>query len=577
MDSQDHPGGAHWFSAVEAPRVVASPSDINWDEEADLVVVGYGGAGVAASIDAAEAGASVIAIDRYHGGGATAMNGGVFYAGGGTSIQAQAGVTDTPEEMFKYLHIEVAGVVSDRTLRRFCEESPDTLNWMMRHGCEFNARLYPGKTSYPTADYYLYHSDSSLAPSYAARAKPAARGHRAFLPASTSAVGYGVGLYNPLKDAATKFGVRLFTKSEARQLITDSTGRVIGVKILRIPPGSVDAAAHDALETKGTKLLLAFPPAFPGASLFIKRAQKFLNQAREIENRARVPIYIRARAGVCLSAGGFIFNREMVNHYAPKYARGMPLGSPGDDGSGIRLGQSAGGAVERLHHVSAWRFINPPPAWARGMIVNAQGARYVDETLYGASIGLPMCETENGVGWLILDATLWKQAWQQLRHDRILPFQKYPAMLAMLFGRKRGATIDALAKKCGFNPVALRQTITDYASVARGETTDAFGKGAKDAADLATGPFYAIDMSIDARLSPLPTLTLGGLRVDEDTGQVLSDAGPPVPGLYAAGRNAIGVCSNIYVSGLSAADCTFSGRRAGQHAAASLAASKGDA
>ena len=40
-----------------------------------------------------------------------------------------------------------------------------------------------------------------------------------------------------------------------------------------------------------------------------------------------------------------------------------------------------------------------------------------------------------------------------------------------------------------------------------------------------------------------------------------------IPGLYAAGRNAVGVCSRQYVSGLSIADCVYSGRRAGGAAA----------
>jgi 3-oxo-5alpha-steroid 4-dehydrogenase len=60
-------------------------------------------------------------------------------------------------------------------------------------------------------------------------------------------------------------------------------------------------------------------------------------------------------------------------------------------------------------------------------------------------------------------------------------------------------------------------------------------------------------------------MTLGGLAVDERTGQVLSENGGVVPGLYAAGRNAVGICSRQYVSGLSIADCVFSGRRAGRH------------
>jgi 3-oxo-5alpha-steroid 4-dehydrogenase len=62
-------------------------------------------------------------------------------------------------------------------------------------------------------------------------------------------------------------------------------------------------------------------------------------------------------------------------------------------------------------------------------------------------------------------------------------------------------------------------------------------------------------------------MTLGGLAVNEKTGQVLGEDGSVVPGLYAAGRNAVGICSRQYVSGLSIADCVYSGLRAARHAA----------
>jgi succinate dehydrogenase/fumarate reductase flavoprotein subunit len=80
------------------------------------------------------------------------------------------------------------------------------------------------------------------------------------------------------------------------------------------------------------------------------------------------------------------------------------------------------------------------------------------------------------------------------------------------------------------------------------------------------GPYYAINAGIRSKRFPCPTLTLGGLVVDERTGQVQGDEGV-IPGLYAAGRNAVGVCSRQYVSGLSIADCVYSGRRAGRAAA----------
>ncbi len=66
-----------------------------------------------------------------------------------------------------------------------------------------------------------------------------------------------------------------------------------------------------------------------------------------------------------------------------------------------------------------------------------------------------------------------------------------------------------------------------------------------------------------------PSLSLGRLRVDETTGEVLDGCDNTIRVLYAAGRSAVGVASRSYVSGLSIADCIFSGRRAGRHAATS--------
>ena len=65
-----------------------------------------------------------------------------------------------------------------------------------------------------------------------------------------------------------------------------------------------------------------------------------------------------------------------------------------------------------------------------------------------------------------------------------------------------------------------------------------------------------MDISIDSKLA-LITPTLGGLMVNEETGEVLNQNHEEIKGLYAAGRTAIGICSNIYVSGLSIADCIF--------------------
>lgn len=563
------PGSEHWYSAVEAPEQVADGERVHWDELADFVVVGYGGAGIAAAIEAAEAGQKVIALDLGDGGGSTALNGGILYAGGGTAIQKQAGVEDTPEAMFQYLRGETQGVVSDTTLKRFCDGSVAMVDWLLARGVRFNPKRYDTKTSYPPPGYYLYHSDSSLAAARMAVAKPAPRGHKVWSESSnTTALGFGKDLTAPLMATAAQRGVRFEPQSEVRRLIQSHDGRVIGVAALQFPAGSPERAKYARLMAIASKFQLLLPPAFPMAGLLLSIAGFFRRRAQKLEGQ-RVLRRIRARKAVCLSAGGFVFNPQMVRHYGPKYAQGMPLGNPGDNGSGIRLGQSVGGAVSRMHHLSAWRFIRPPAGLSWGVIVNGRGVRFIDETVYGAAIGYELIEHNEGKAYVILDQALYEETLRQTRSKELYSFQSGPAFLALKFARTKAATLEGLARQCGFDPVAFAQTITANNRAADGSAEDAFQKAKSERRPIATGPFYAVDISVTSRLFPLPVLSLGGLVVDEDTGAVKRPDGSAITGLYAAGRSAIGICSHLYVSGLAMADCIFSGRRAAASAARS--------
>jgi 3-oxo-5alpha-steroid 4-dehydrogenase len=153
---------------------VASVADLS----ADVVIVGFGAAGACAAVEAADTGADVLVLNRFQGGGASAVSGGVVYAGGGTPQQRDAGVEDSVDAMYDYLRLEIGDVVSEQTLRRFCEDSPDMISWLQRNGVPFEGSLCPYKTSYPN-DYYLYYSGSEAAGGFREAAKPAARGHRA--------------------------------------------------------------------------------------------------------------------------------------------------------------------------------------------------------------------------------------------------------------------------------------------------------------------------------------------------------------------------------------------------------------
>jgi len=110
---------------------------------------------------------------------------------------------------------------------------------------------------------------------------------------------------------------------------------------------------------------------------------------------------------------------------------------------------------------------------------------------------------------------------------------------------------------------------------------DRFGGGGATA--LSGGVVYAGGGTAQQRaagVTDTPDAMLGYLRTEVGpgphprrprrrprSGQVLRPDGRPGGGLYAAGRTAAGLCSRSYVSGLSLADCVFSGRRAGRHAA----------
>ena len=560
--------GERWNTGIEPPLQLESPDDVKWNHDADVVVIGLGGAGVAAGLQSLENGLSVIALDKFDGGGATAASGGVIYAGGGTSIQQEAGISDTPENMFNYLKMETGNIVHDETLRDFCEQSAPTIDWMRGHGVDLRPTVWPGKTSYPAPEYFLYHSDNSLVPQYKAHAEPAARGHRGYVPVEQGrkATNLGGSLFDPLYDKASKLGMKTLIYTDVKQLIVDKKGHIIGVKAMRFEDANV-RGKYLHLRAKAKRTMMLFPPIIPGSKFFMKRALKMLAKTKELEDQRR-EVFVRARKGVVLSAGGFIFNRKMVAHYAPKYKNSYPLGTDGDNGAGIHLGESVGGLIGNMQRVTAWRFINPPLSFARGMIVNQNGQRFINEMVYGATLGVEIAEEHDGKAWLILDKELVKTALSEVSGKKALGFQKALAQLNAKVAAKKGKSIEALAKKIKIDPTALNRQVMEYNLCAKAGNPDPFQKPRSDIGSIDKGPFYAINIGLNAKLFPCPSLTLGGLVVDERTGQVMGPKNKPIKGLYAAGRNAIGIASHNYVSGLSIADGIYSGRRAARSIAA---------
>lgn len=525
-------------------------------EHYDVVIVGFGAAGAAAAIEAAENGAKVLVLDRAEGGGATALSGGVVYAGGGTIQQAAVGYTDTQENMFDYLKQEVKGVVGDETLRRFCEESPGMIRWLERHGCVFPALLCPFKTSYPTDKYYLYFSGNEQAWPYITKALPAPRGHRHKGPG----LGAGKALYNPLKAAALAKGVTFKPYSRANELVV-TAGKVTGVRYRH--------ADVDDLPKAYGKVSFVAAKAGNWEPRLAARLNRWID--RHWERTAKE--YEAVAKGVVLSAGGFAFNKEMKQHYAEgAYIDTRPLGTVGDDGSAIAMGVAAGGATGHMTHMTCWRFLTPVSAFLKAVSVGPSGARIANEDLYGATFATHLIGEHEGRGWLILDDTIWREAKSQ-RLSQAQPFH-LPQFLGQFSkrGHVKAQSLRELAAKIGIPSEEMEATVMAYNQGVLGEG-DPHHKSSTYSRPIIDPPFYAIDIGVkNAPYYPAAGLTLGGLKVEEETGQVLNGSGEVIEGLYAAGRSAVGICSGGYISGLSIADAFFSGRRAGRHAASLKAA-----
>jgi fumarate reductase flavoprotein subunit len=167
-------------------------------QDFDVIVVGGGGAGLAAAIEAKRAGASVLiceAADRL--GGSTALSGGLVLAAD-TKFQKAQGITDSADDFYDYIMIMNRWEIEAAVARRYADESGATIDWLVDLGIEFEPTLYPVALS------------------------PVPRGH--------SPKESGFGIVKAMSSAINKLRVETALNVRIEQLLTDASGGVVGVK-----------------------------------------------------------------------------------------------------------------------------------------------------------------------------------------------------------------------------------------------------------------------------------------------------------------------------------------------------------
>jgi tricarballylate dehydrogenase len=303
-----------------------------------------------------------------------------------------------------------------------------------------------------------------------------------------------------------------------------------------------------------------------------------------------VPVEFGAKA-VILACGGFEANPEWRTRYlGPGWELAKVRGTRFNMGDGLRMALEIGAAPYGNWsgcHATGWDRYAPEfgdvnvgdqfqkHSYIFGLLVNAQGRRFVDEGLdfhsfTYAKYGGEVLKQPGQFAWQVFDSKVK----HLLRSEYRIKFVT----------KVTADTLDALAPQLeGVDAAQFLKTVREYNAAVREEVP--FDHTVKDgkctvgieppksnwAQKLDTPPFeaYATTCGI--------TFTFGGLRIDRHTGQVLNVHLHPIPGLYCAGEMVGGLFYFNYPSGTGLVSGAVFGRIAGTGAGEAVKSASGAA
>ena len=473
----------------------------HWDIETDIAIIGFGGAGASAAIESADAGSKVSIFELASAsGGSTALSSAEIYMGGngGTPVQQACGYHDDTENMVNYLKACFGNQADEAKIRHYCENSIGHYNWLTGLGVPFKLSELKERAIMALTDDCLLFTGNEKAYPFTEHATPVPRGHNLQVEGDNG----GPLLMKILTEAVNSRAVDVHYDSRALTLIVNDAGDVDGI-VVRI----------DQQEKS-----------------------------------------VRARKGVILCAGGFCMNEDMVKKYAPTFDCGLiPIGNPGDTGSGILMGMGAGAGTSNMHECFVSLPYYPPASLTYGILVNDKAQRFINEDCYHGRVGYNalIAQRNSSRIYFITDVEGYGD------------YEKMSYLGATVAGT--GDSIAELEQELALPEGSLQYTVDTYNKHAETGDDPYFHK---DEAWLRPikPPYVALDCTL-GRGPFYPFFTLGGLDT-LPSGEVLTPEGNIIKGLYAAGRTTAGIPRTAagYASGMSVGDVTYFGRMAGKTA-----------
>ena len=484
--------------------------------DADVVVVGAGGAGMTAAITAAAEGKSVVILESQSmvGGNSVRATGGMNagktvyqdenefgesagvektlktaaekYADNETitalaktvseqwaAYQANpTGYFDSVELMELDTMIGGKGINDPELVETLCANSADAIDWLDEHGITL-------------------HNVSSFGGASVKRI------HRP-VNAEGKTVSVGSYMIPLLQENCEKAGVKMMLDTTATEILTDANGAAVGVK-----------ATGASGET----------------------------------------VTVNAKA-VVLASGGFGANLDMVVKYKPELKGFMTTNAAGIQGQGIEMAEAIGAATVDMDQIQIHPTVEANTAaliteGLRGdgaVLINAEGKRFIDEVGTRDVVSAAEIAQTGSYSWLVVD---------QAMADASSVIQGYIKKGYTV----TGATYEELGKAMGVDAAAFAETMEKWNGYVEAKNDPDFGR-TSFANPLNTAPYYAVKVTAGVHH------TMGGLKINANT-EVLNEKGEVIPGLFAAGEVTGGVHGANRLGGNAVADFTVFGRIAG--------------
>ena len=484
--------------------------------DADVVVVGAGGAGMTAAITAAAEGKNVVILESQSmvGGNSVRATGGMNagktvyqdenefgesagvektlktaaekYADNETitalaktvseqwaAYQANpTGYFDSVELMELDTMIGGKGINDPELVETLCANSADAIDWLDEHGITL-------------------HNVSSFGGASVKRI------HRP-VNAEGKTVSVGSYMIPLLQENCEKAGVKMMLDTTATEILTDANGAAVGVK-----------ATGASGET----------------------------------------VTVNAKA-VVLATGGFGANLDMVVKYKPELKGFMTTNAPGIQGQGIEMAQAIGAATVDMDQIQIHPTVEANTAaliteGLRGdgaILINEEGQRFIDEVGTRDVVSAAEIAQTGSYSWLVVD---------QAMADASSVIQGYIKKGYTV----TGSTYEELGKAMGVDAAAFAETMDKWNGYVEAKNDPDFGR-TSFANPLNTAPYYAVKVTAGVHH------TMGGLKINANT-EVLNEKGEVIPGLFAAGEVTGGVHGANRLGGNAVADFTVFGRIAG--------------